>query len=378
MRSASAMVVALALLLPRSVPAANDSEVKNCITSIQHLYKSLDYEHALSQIQLARQMPRGTEDEVTLSLYEGLILYDMGKQDEALTAFRSALLLRPDTALPEQKIAPKVRTRFEDMRRKVKREIAPPPPEPTEAPRVAEPSPSPKALAESKPPTPAKSIDAVKCEPVPRQPADTSVSGQQLWRLADLKYELCTKGLLHGQLAETLATLSTRMKEATSNYQRILIRKQIDQFAEEVKHPQSAEALNTRATASAKKLQASESRMEQEKSPSAAVALKGDKPKTLAESQPPAPAKPTNPVKCVPAPAQPAADSSLGTTQQWRLDRLKYALCSTGRLHGQTAETLDALTTQLKEATTNYQRVLVKKQLDQLEPQAPLAGATGP
>ncbi|EPX63705.1 TPR domain protein [Cystobacter fuscus DSM 2262] len=353
------MVVALALLLPRSVPAANDSEVKNCITSIRHLYKSLDYEHALSQIQLARQMQRGTEDEVTLSLYEGLILYDMGKQDEALTAFRAALLLRPDVALPEQKIAPKVRTRFEDMRRKVKKEIAPTL-ESTVPSRVAEPSP--KALAENQPPAPSKPVGPVKCEPVPPQSADTSMSGQQQWRLAGLKYELCSKDLLHGQTAETLATLSTRMKEATTNYQRILIRKQIDQFEEEAKHPRPAEALNTQATASAKKLQAAESsRVEQEKSPP--------------------PARPTRPVKCVPAPAQPTADSSLGTTQQWRLDRLKYALCSTGRLHGQTAETLDALTTQLKDATTNYQRVLVKKQLDQLEPQAglsPLAGATGP
>ncbi|WNG15742.1 hypothetical protein [Cystobacter fuscus] len=359
MRSASAMVVALALLLPRSVPAANDSEVKNCITSIRHLYKSLDYEHALSQIQLARQMQRGTEDEVTLSLYEGLILYDMGKQDEALTAFRAALLLRPDVALPEQKIAPKVRTRFEDMRRKVKREIAPPPPEPTEAPRVAEPSP--KALAENQPPAPAKPADPMKCEPVPPQPADSSLGTRQLWRLDRLKYALCSTGRLRGETARTLETLTTQMKEATTSYQRILISQRVDKFEEEVKHSQSAEALNTQATTSAKKLQAAESsRVEQEKSPP--------------------PAKPSGPVKCEPVPPQPT-DSSLGTTQQWRLDRLKYALCSTGRLHGQIAETLHALTTRLKEATTNYQRVLIKKQLDQLESQeglSPLTGATGP
>jgi uncharacterized protein YukE len=346
--------------------------VKNCITSIRHLYKSLDYEHALSQIQLGRQMPRGTEDEVTLSLYEGLILFDMGKQEEALTAFRAALLLRPDTPLPEQKIAPKVRARFEDMRRKVKKEIAPAP-ESTVPPR----------LAESQP-TASKPADPVKCEPVPPQPADSSMSAQQLWRLSGLKYELCNKGLLHGQSAETLAALSTRVKEATTNYQHVLIRKQIDQFAEEVKHPRSAEALNNQPTASAKKLQASDSsKTEQEKSPPTAVAPAAPmevKPKTVAESQPPAPAKPTGPVKCEPAPAQPA-DSSPGTKQLWRLDRLKYALCSTGRLQGEAGATLADLTARLKAATTNYQRVLIGKQIDQFELQvehSPSAGDKGP
>ncbi|WP_395836311.1 hypothetical protein [Archangium violaceum] len=114
----------LVLVIPFAARAANEGEIRNYIISISRLYESLDYELALNRIQLARQLPRGTEEELTLSLYEGIILCEMGKQGPGSASFRAALLLRPDVKLPVQ-VAPKVEALFESVRMQVKEEVAP-------------------------------------------------------------------------------------------------------------------------------------------------------------------------------------------------------------------------------------------------------------
>ncbi|AKJ07174.1 TPR domain protein [Archangium gephyra] len=111
-------------MIPFGARAANEGEIQNYIISISRLYESLDYELALNRVQLARQVPRGTEEEITLSLYEGIILCEMGKQGPGSASFRAALLLRPDAKLPVQ-VAPKVETLFESVRKQVKDELAP-------------------------------------------------------------------------------------------------------------------------------------------------------------------------------------------------------------------------------------------------------------
>ncbi|HEX5746262.1 MAG TPA: hypothetical protein VFZ09_08455 [Archangium sp.] len=114
----------IVLVIPFGARAANEGEIQNYLISISRLYESLDYELALNRVQLARQVPRGTEEEITLSLYEGIILCEMGKQGPGSASFRAALLLRPDAKLPVQ-VAPKVETLFESMRKQVKDELAP-------------------------------------------------------------------------------------------------------------------------------------------------------------------------------------------------------------------------------------------------------------
>ena len=75
--------------------------------AIKRLYGQLDYEQAFNQIQTARRHPRVVQDEVQLSIYEGLILYELGKLSASGMSFRAALLLRPNASLPEL-VAPKV------------------------------------------------------------------------------------------------------------------------------------------------------------------------------------------------------------------------------------------------------------------------------
>jgi hypothetical protein len=118
------MVLVLLLVVPAGARAERSAEVQTYLRSIQRLFEDLEYERALDQIQLARQVPRGAEDEVSLALYEGIIQCELGKQEQGLAAFKSALLLRPDAKLPVQ-VAPKVSQLFESVRQQVKRELAP-------------------------------------------------------------------------------------------------------------------------------------------------------------------------------------------------------------------------------------------------------------
>ncbi len=122
-KSAIQGALLLVLVVPLAARAASEGDVRTSITSISRLYESLEYEHALRQIQFARQLPRGTDEEVTLSLYEGIILCEMNKQAQGSASFKSALLLRPDAKLPVR-VAPKVEALFQAVRQQVKSELA--------------------------------------------------------------------------------------------------------------------------------------------------------------------------------------------------------------------------------------------------------------
>jgi hypothetical protein len=113
----------LVLVFPIAARAASKGDVRNVIHSVNRLFESLEYDHALHQIQLARQLVRGTGEEVTLSLYEGVILCEMSRLEEGAASFKAALLLRPDAKLPVQ-VAPKVAALFQTLQQRAKSELA--------------------------------------------------------------------------------------------------------------------------------------------------------------------------------------------------------------------------------------------------------------
>ncbi len=88
------------------------------------LYRALEYERALEQLKRARTVSKGVPDDAIIARYEGIILFDAGKPDEAVAAFREALYLEPDAVLP-LKVSPKITATFEATRATVKKEIAP-------------------------------------------------------------------------------------------------------------------------------------------------------------------------------------------------------------------------------------------------------------
>ncbi|ATB29417.1 hypothetical protein [Melittangium boletus] len=102
---------------------AAERGIRNHLLLIHQFYDASDYERALAQIQVARQERHGTDEDVALSLYEGILLCEMLRKEEGKAAFRTAFLLRPDAKLPEQ-VSPKIEADAEAIRRQVKRELA--------------------------------------------------------------------------------------------------------------------------------------------------------------------------------------------------------------------------------------------------------------
>ncbi len=85
------------------------------------LYENLEYEQALDKLQRAKAYVSTVEQDALLSLYEGIIQADMGRQ-AAEASFRAGLLLNPDAKLP-LKVYPKVERDFEAIREDVRREL---------------------------------------------------------------------------------------------------------------------------------------------------------------------------------------------------------------------------------------------------------------
>ncbi|MFY0582873.1 hypothetical protein ACN28S_59045 [Cystobacter fuscus] len=111
------------VLSPAVGHAEEDDRIWDAVHRISQLYEKFEYEQAFILIQGARRLPRGVEGEVTLSLYEGIILFELGRLEPARAAFREALLMRPGADLPED-VAPKVQHFFDALQLEVARQKA--------------------------------------------------------------------------------------------------------------------------------------------------------------------------------------------------------------------------------------------------------------
>ncbi|MCP3098519.1 hypothetical protein LZ198_06460 [Myxococcus sp. K15C18031901] len=109
-------------LAPRVAGAEAPSAVQPYVLSAARLYNDLEYEQALEQITRGKRHSKSEADDVLLSLYEGVILADLGRTPSSDAAFKAALFLQPDAKLPLA-VSPKVSERFETVRAQVKREL---------------------------------------------------------------------------------------------------------------------------------------------------------------------------------------------------------------------------------------------------------------
>ncbi|MFT3840188.1 MAG: hypothetical protein QM723_24585 [Myxococcaceae bacterium] len=114
----------LLALLPTLAFGASTAEVKKYVSSAIALYENLEYEKALKQLDKARLKSGGAEDDAAISLVEGIIYAEMGKEDKADTAFRTGFALDPDVKLPVE-VSPKVEKVANKARDKVKKMLAP-------------------------------------------------------------------------------------------------------------------------------------------------------------------------------------------------------------------------------------------------------------
>lgn len=132
-RSVRALAAAtVAGLAAAASAAAPSDDVQRYLVAAARLYESLEYERALEQLARAKRLSPRADDDVAIALYEGVILMDMGKREEGLAAFRTALLLDPAAKLPV-KVSPKVEMDVEVLRLELTRTAlrSPPPPPPT-------------------------------------------------------------------------------------------------------------------------------------------------------------------------------------------------------------------------------------------------------
>ncbi|MFY0579925.1 hypothetical protein ACN28S_41860 [Cystobacter fuscus] len=122
-------VLALTLMFPFSVHAAvpkadpKATTVQDPIAEVNRLYEDLEYEQALEQIQRARQGTLTEDEQVTLRLYEGIIVCELGKLEQGGQLFETALRTRSTAQLPIR-VAPKVAKLFETTKAKVTEELA--------------------------------------------------------------------------------------------------------------------------------------------------------------------------------------------------------------------------------------------------------------
>lgn len=148
-----ALVLGLVVLLPLSSHAQKDTKDTSALDLLNHarkLYEELDYERALKVLSRARQLKRDQEADITLWMYQGMILFDAGKHDESAKAFRQALAQRCGVTLPLTRVSPKMMQFFESLREECTARTAAPFPitqQVIEAPRVGSTKPTEEGVA---------------------------------------------------------------------------------------------------------------------------------------------------------------------------------------------------------------------------------------
>ncbi|WP_225410556.1 hypothetical protein [Stigmatella hybrida] len=145
-RAGGWLVVVWMMALPGLALAAKGN-IRNHLVLIKQSLVNTEYERALDLVQVARQEPHGTDEDATLSLYEGILLYELRRRDEGKAAFRRAFLLRPQAELPVP-VSPKIQQEAEAARKQAEAELKAmpsPPPPPEEA------SPKPRLVPEATP-----------------------------------------------------------------------------------------------------------------------------------------------------------------------------------------------------------------------------------
>lgn len=112
-----------ALALVFTLLTANE-EYSRFITAASRLFENLEYERALEQLDNAKKLAKTADEQTEVALYEGVVLLELGRTDDAKAALQTALFLSPDAKLPV-KVSPKVAQQVEGIRAKVKQELAP-------------------------------------------------------------------------------------------------------------------------------------------------------------------------------------------------------------------------------------------------------------
>jgi tetratricopeptide (TPR) repeat protein len=115
--------------------AARPDQAKKYLEAAVRLYNAFEFERALEQLTKARASSQGADLDVTIELYEGMLQLELGRDEQAETAFKTALSLDPAAALPTR-VSPKVQQLFDRLKDEMAKPVPATPPklEPAPAP----------------------------------------------------------------------------------------------------------------------------------------------------------------------------------------------------------------------------------------------------
>lgn len=122
-RASLALALGLALATSPLRPAWGASDYERYLRAAERLYESLEYERALQQLSRARKLASSVQQDVEVSLYEGILYAELGRWSQARASFKAALLLEPEARLPLT-VSPKVQKELEAQREQVRKELA--------------------------------------------------------------------------------------------------------------------------------------------------------------------------------------------------------------------------------------------------------------
>ncbi len=121
---AATMCCCLVVSLSARPVSAQNTEVKRFLNVALTMYENLEYEKALKQLKSAHAKAAGPDDEMHIALLEGVILADMGKEERALTAFKTGFGFDLDARLPVD-VSPKTAKVADKARANVRKMLGP-------------------------------------------------------------------------------------------------------------------------------------------------------------------------------------------------------------------------------------------------------------
>lgn len=151
---------------PKGAPAAKPAAAGQAARYLEaaiRMYRAFEFERALQQLERARSSPsEGLDTDVAIGLYEGIIQLELGREDQASAAFKTALTLDPAAKLPIS-VSPKVQGVFDKAKASIAAEPTPvaATPTPVPAPTPAEPA----VVVRKPPPPPSKPFPVVPLIP---------------------------------------------------------------------------------------------------------------------------------------------------------------------------------------------------------------------
>ncbi|WP_233583180.1 tetratricopeptide repeat protein [Corallococcus sp. CA053C] len=102
-------------------PVTHGSYFEAALAETARLYDDLEYEQALAAVTRAKRLAREDGERASAAIFEGIVLADLGRREEALASFRAGLMRAPEAPLPV-KVSPKVESDFESVRKEVQRD----------------------------------------------------------------------------------------------------------------------------------------------------------------------------------------------------------------------------------------------------------------